>query len=257
MIQHQKDNSRGNYNYNAYTYFNTDWSPHFHKNLELIYVLDGALEVTVNGNRETTSQGDFALILPNQIHSFSSVGHSNIWIAVFSEQFVSFFAKKTEGLEGDRCVFRCDDETHEFILRNLILTESSTVMKKACLYAVCDQYQKSISLSPRKKRNSDIICHLLDYVSEHYTEDLSLADVAAVFGYEYHYLSRLLNQGYQINFSHLVNEYRVDRAILLLQSTDKPITEIALESGFGSVRNFNYAFKSVTKVSPRRYLEQK
>lgn len=257
MIRHQKDNSRGNYNYNAYTYFNANWSPHFHTNLELIYVLDGFLEVTVNGKREAMSRGDFALILPGQIHSFETNDHSNIWIAVFSEQFVSLFVKRIEGQEGNGSVFRCDDATHDFILRNLVLAESSVVMKKACFYAVCDQYQKSIPLVQHKRRNNDIVCRLLDYVAEHYTEDLSLADVATVFGYEYHYLSRLLNQGYQINFSHLVNEYRIDKAIQLLQSTDKPVTEIALESGFGSVRNFNYAFKAVTKVSPKRYTKQK
>ena len=256
-IFHQKWNSRGNYNYNANTYFNTDWMPHFHKNFELIYVLDGKLSLTVNGTTEEMREGDYALILSNQIHSFHSEGRSNIWIAIFSEQFVPHFAGAVKKLEGKRSVFRCEDSVHAFVFENLLYAESSVTMKKACFYALCDQYLKQIPLSERKSRNDDLICRLLDYVEEHYREDLTLTSVAEQFGYEYHYLSRILNQSYHINFSSLVNEYRLDHAVRLLETTDKSITDIAMESGFQSIRNFNHVFQRVIGVSPANYLQSK
>jgi len=255
MIKHQKDNSKSNYNYNAYTYVNHGWQPHFHKNFELIFILDGELRLTVNGESSIMSEGELALILPNQIHFFEPNGRSNIWVAVFSEQFVSYFARQTEGLEGERSVFRCDDATLEFIKEKLIFADSSLIMKKACLYTVCDRFLASVALHPRKRGNDDLVCHILDYVSEHFTEPLTLSSVAKELGYEYHYLSRVLGKGYGINFSGLVNEYRVDRAISLLESTDKPITDIALESGFQSIRNFNHVFRAVTGTTPKSYIK--
>ena len=41
MIFHQPHNSKTNYNYNAFFYQKEKWDPHFHKNFEVIYVLEG------------------------------------------------------------------------------------------------------------------------------------------------------------------------------------------------------------------------
>ena len=49
MIVHQQHNSLGNHNYNAFFYDNCEWFYHFHKNYELIYILSGEVELTLNG----------------------------------------------------------------------------------------------------------------------------------------------------------------------------------------------------------------
>ncbi len=253
---HQPWNSQGNYHYDANTYFNTDWMPHFHKNFELIYVLDGRLSLSVNGTTEEMKAGDCALVLSNQIHAFQSLGHSNIWIATFSQQFVPHFAGMVEKSEGKSAVFRCEDSVHEFVLNRLLFAESTITMKKACFYAICDEYLRQIPLIERKSRNDELICRVLDYVQEHYRENLTLASVAEVFGYEYHYFSRILNRGYHINFSALINEYRIDRAIHLLETTEQSVTDIALESGFQSIRNFNHVFQKTMGVSPAEFVQK-
>ncbi len=253
MVFHQQCNSRGNYNYNAYTYTNRDWAAHFHKNFELIYVFEGSLNLCVDGVTEIMCEGDWALILSNQIHSFESLGPSRFWVAIFCEQFVTQFAGYIEKYVGESAVFRCRDSVHEFLMDNLVNTDSSITMKKACFYAACDEYLRCASLHERVSRNDTLVCAVLDYISEHCCEDITLSSAAQRFGYEYHYLSRLLNKGYQINFPNLVNEYRVDIAIRLLETTDKTITDIALECGFRSIRNFNHAFRAITGMAPSNY----
>lgn len=254
MILHQQCNSRGNYNFNANIYTDRGWVPHFHKNFELIYIMEGALTLTVNGKSETMHTGDYGLILENQIHSFEPCGHSKIWIAIFSEQFVPHFAGYIEKLEGEGAVFRCSESVDLFIKDNLMSSQSSITMKKACFYAACDEYIKSVPLAERKSRNDDLICRVLDYIKAHFMEDISLASVAEAFGYEYHYLSRILNRAYSISFSAIVNEYRVDKAIELLTATEKSVTDIAMESGFRSIRSFNHAFRRITGTAPREYV---
>lgn len=255
MIYHQRYNSRGNYNYNAYTYKNRDWAPHFHKNFELIYIKEGGLYLTVNGITETMRQGDYAIILPNQIHSFDPTEHSVIWVAIFSSQFVPQFAAGIEKLEGEHSVFRCSESIDLLLKSNLIDRESTITMKKACFYAVCDEYRRAVPMHERKAGNDELIFRIFDYIEKHYTEDISLSGLAEEFGYEYHYISRILNQGYRIRFSELVNEYRVNKAIELLSNKELSITDIALESGFRSIRNFNHVFKQITGVPPGSYTD--
>ena len=98
MIRHQVGNSKGNYNFNAYTYFGVSWAPHFHSNYELIYALGGEIRLTVDGRSEILREGDYALILSNQVHSISGELPFCMWIAVFSEQFIPYFAEKYKEL---------------------------------------------------------------------------------------------------------------------------------------------------------------
>ncbi|MBE6577842.1 MAG: AraC family transcriptional regulator [Ruminococcaceae bacterium] len=255
MIKHQFKNSRGNYNYNAYTYFGVNWKAHFHSNFELIYVIDGKIYLTVNGDTNTVSSGEYALVLSNQIHAILPDGFAQYWIAVFSEQYVPHFAKEMSGFEGETSVFSCDADTDAFIKSKLIFSESSALMiKKACFYAVCDCYSKQTVLKKRVSGKRELICEMLDYIAAHYTERLTLATVGAHFGYEPHYLSRMLNEKYQISFSALVNEHRVNHAARLIENGELTMAEVAMQSGFSSIRNFNHAFKSVTGRTPTEYV---
>lgn len=257
MLHHQEKNSRGNYNYNIFSYIDISWAPHFHKNFELICVTEGEIFLTVNGNTEVMCAGDYALILSNQIHSFETRSSSRCWIAVFAEQFVPHFANRIERLEGEHSIFRVSDEVDALIQRKLVSESSSITMKKACFYAVCDEFMQNVRLTERKTHSENLVGSIFDYVSTHYKQSISLSDVANKLGYEYHYLSRLLNKGYQINFSRLVNEYRVDKAVSLLENSNESITDIAMESGFKSIRGFNHAFLDIMGISPREYRQSK
>ena len=252
MIQHQANNSKGNYNYNIYTYFNVNWAPHMHSNFELIYVMSGEITLTVNGRKETVHEGAVALILANQIHSIVSAGPSYLCIAVFSETFIPHFANHYKNMIGTHSSFRLTPETDALLRKNLIYRDCSLMMKKACLYAVCDEYSRAVPTEERKSGDEELISRIMKYIEDHYKESITLSDIARLFGYEYHYLSRLLNKSYHISFSTVLNQYRVDNAVYLIKNSSLTITDIAAESGFSSIRNFNHAFRSITGVSPQK-----
>ncbi len=255
MVFHQDGNSLGNYNYNAFFYDNVEWPPHFHRNFELVHLLRGEVSLTVGGVQETLREGDYALVLSNQIHSYLRISDFLMWIAVFSEDFVPDFAAIMTDRQSRRLSFRFDSETHcaALIRSNLIFGHSSVIMKKACFYAACDRYLQIAELEERRSKNDFLICALLDYIARHFTENITLHDTAAHFGYEYHYLSRLLNRSYKLDFRALVNRYRVDRAAELLRQGVLPITSVAMQSGFQSIRSFNYVFRELKGCAPGEY----
>ena len=252
-FDHQSDNSRTNNNYNAFTYKNRVWRPHFHKNLELICVLHGEMHLTVNESETTLTTGEWAMILSNQIHSFCVEKDCMAWVAVFSEDFIPEFATFVKDKQGSAVKFFPDEEICGLVRENLIIGSPSFLMKRACLYALCDQYLKQVPLEPQKNKNNALICRVLDYIEAHFAEDITLQTVAHEFGYEYHYLSRLLNRGYSIRFKEILREYRVSHAIGLLERETLSMTEISEKCGFQSIRSFNDVFLAVTGVSPSDY----
>ena len=81
----------------------------------------------------------------------------------------------------------------------------------------------------------------------------SLFDIAEKLGYNYHYLSKKFNKTFSMSFTEYLNSYRLEQALTLLTETDFNITEIAIESGFQSIRSFNEIFKQHTGTTPAKY----
>lgn len=253
MIFHQSYNSLTNYRYNICTYHDRAWEPHFHKNLELIYVLEGQVNSIVNGTTYSLQKGEFGLCLPYDIHAHYPQKNTTYWVMVFSSDYVHLFAKNISGKSAAGFSFRCPKEVEAVIQENLMQDASPSIyLLKACLYAVCDAFSKTVPLidSPKAK---EAISKISEYVAENHTENLTLSHIATLLGYDYHYVSRYWHSIFQIPFSEFLNTYRLETAIHLMETTNAPIATIALESGFQSVRTFNYTFKKAFGVSPSVY----
>lgn len=107
------------------------------------------------------------------------------------------------------------------------------------------------------KGSSDIIHLMLRYISEHFRENITLGEMAETFGYEAHYLSRVFSSSVNINLRKYINQYRVDYAKYLLSETEQSITDVAMNSGFQSIRNFNRVFSEFEGISPQVFRAQR
>lgn len=87
-------------------------------------------------------------------------------------------------------------------------------------------------------------------------ENLTLAETARRLGTNTSYLSRLINDHYQVNFSAFLNRYRVEEAkkmILDDKYNNFSMEGIAKSSGFRSKSTFNQAFKNSTGLTPTQF----
>jgi len=66
-------------------------------------------------------------------------------------------------------------------------------------------------------------------------------------------ISGAINRRFGRNVSQVVNEYRISEAQILLQTTEKPVTDIMFDCGFQTKSNFNREFGRITGMSPRAY----
>ena len=88
------------------------------------------------------------------------------------------------------------------------------------------------------------------YMLDHYDENISLEQMAAHFGYETCYFSRLMKRLVGVPFIHYRNRIRVEIALLFLRKTSLSITDVANYSGFSTVRIFNRVFLKMTGLTP-------
>ena len=66
-------------------------------------------------------------------------------------------------------------------------------------------------------------------------------------------MSGIINKAFKLSLPQIISRYRVNYARKLLEDGKTSITEIALLSGFGSMRSFNRSFKEIVGVSPSEY----
>jgi len=253
MIFHQPGNSLSGNNYNIFIH-SIKHDFHFHKNPELIYIVKGNVECIIKDKKEILSEGDFGLCLSNEIHSYTPIGDSAYWVCVFSEDFVRSFTSMIKGKTGDRFKFDCEKTVRDYIEEKLIKEKNPSLFTlKSCLYAVCEQYLKSVNLVNVDKSKLQSMHIIIEFVEKNYASDIKLTDVAGILGYDYHYVSRYFHNLFNMPFKSFLNTYRLEKAVELIENSDKKMIEIAYESGFQSIRNFNDSFKKHYGITPNQY----
>jgi len=98
-----------------------------------------------------------------------------------------------------------------------------------------------------------VITKAKQFIREHYTEDLSLGQVAAAVHTSIFYFCKLFRKVTGTTFTEFVSRTRVERAKSLLLNPNLRVSEIAYEVGFQSLTHFNRVFKKVIGESPTEY----
>lgn len=101
--------------------------------------------------------------------------------------------------------------------------------------------------------NSFIVKNAIKYIEEHYTERLTLLEVAEQTYVSQWHLSKLLNKDTGHSFSDLLNMKRIKKAQELLGDQSLRIGEIAEKVGFLDTPHFSRVFKKITGVSANEY----
>lgn len=104
-----------------------------------------------------------------------------------------------------------------------------------------------------KKRNINSIEVVLDYIKEHYRENITLQDILEITSYSKSHFIRLFKNNTGMNLTQYINKYRIEKSCLDLIYTDKNITEVAIENGFNNLQYFSKIFKDYMNCTPKKY----
>ena len=101
-------------------------------------------------------------------------------------------------------------------------------------------------------QSNDTLREIISYVNEHYTEKLSLEEVADQVGFSREYFCRFFKKHMGITFLRYLNEVRISHAGRLLMNTDMSISEVMNKIGFTNQTIFNRLFKEIYGLTPRQ-----
>lgn len=92
---------------------------------------------------------------------------------------------------------------------------------------------------PERKLNQQID----DYIKEHYSEKLTLEEMAKFFQYEYSYFSKMFRKLKGVTFRKYLNNFRLEKAEKLIRTTSLKYSEIAFEVGYQNYEHFSRSFR--------------
>lgn len=94
---------------------------------------------------------------------------------------------------------------------------------------------------------------IYEYVRSYSHKPLTVTDVADAFGYHPDHLSRVLKNCYGMTLKRVIAKQRIDRARLLLQTTDLTVSQISIQLGYSDPNLFEKFFRYHTGVTPTAF----
>lgn len=110
----------------------------------------------------------------------------------------------------------------------------------------------SFAHSPRKVESRRVE-KVRQYIDEHYSDQLKLADLAALVGMNPVSFSRFFHQRTGRTLSEYIVDIRLGHAARMLVDTSKTVSEICYGCGFNNLSNFNRTFKARRNCTPRDF----
>ncbi len=244
--------------------------PHCHSYFELFYAENGSCRFFIENKMYDIRQGDFILIPPGVFHYTRYVdGPCKRVIVHFrrehiGEDVAEVLPGKGTFLTAMRIfqtpeAYRGQINTHiaRMVNERKIADERSLPMLVALLrelFLICSRECVFLRDIPEYIHTTDSpIVQAAGYISSHFSEHISAADIAAAAGYSPNYLSLKFKKSVGIGIHEYLTFVRLRAAALELVTTADSITEIAFRCGFSDSNYFKDAFKKKYGVSPREY----
>ncbi len=255
-------------------------SAHWHENLEIIRVTGGTLQVLAEGKHFEGEEGDLFFISPGKIHQLAGKDTAGYLSFVFSLSMLRFrdrddTEEKYLGPVEDNLDFplvvRKDDPLTPEICRSLNQIDELyrttpfawELMIKAELLRILSillrehRFLEKNSLTQRGHTETGLRTReLLNYIEKHYAEKISLDQAASIMHMSPRYFCSFFRKNFYMSFVTYLNRYRIERSLILLQTTDRSVSEIAELTGFDNFSYFIRKFKEFHGMTPTAYRKE-
>ena len=247
-----------NFSMHLATEINNNFDAHYHSNIEITFVEEGEIEITVGKYTDVLKAGELSVADSYDCHSYTTPKYSKTKIMIIPLEMVGSFARLSK--QRTFSYPFCRDKKVTTEIAKMIsglerADENNALASKGYLYVILGLLCASLGVRERAgaEGGAGAMRDMLLYIEQHFRESVTISLLAKKFGYNRDYLSRLFNSTLGIGFRKHVNILRSRSAANLLRDTGDPISDIAYSSGFSSQRTFNRAFRDLYGVTPAEY----
>lgn len=245
---------------------------HRHKQLEIIFMLKGMINVRIQEDVYQLHAGDIILINPYDLHGLIATSEDNVFLCfkvdtVYYDYYALNFSTKrflcnstlSEKVAFDKncpfeelwkrlatLVFQQDDNqsVYGFSVGMIILDIGKILITN---------FQSESSANYVRSKDVQRLTRILDEIDNNFDKGINLKDIAEKENLNLYYLSSFIKQQLGIGFQEYVNMKRIEKVINQLLTTNKTITEIAFSSGFSNTKSLNQLFKKIVYKTPTEF----
>lgn len=227
---------------------------HWHFDHEIAVCESGEALISLDQETYTLQKGQCIYLRGQSIHSIISAPGTTLYVSLFSDELIRritdnyclespVFADEFEVLETLDRIRKAEikkgrfyDEISNALMQQLI----------AGIFSAREIREETVLTSAATERYKKLL-----YDIDENAESYNFSRAADYMHMSEAYFSRFFKRISGMTFSIYLNHIRVNRAIDLIRNSEMSMTEIAMNCGFGTIRNFNRVFKQITGYSPR------
>ena len=249
--------------------------PHYHSDVEIIWVKEGDLTYWVDGEHLLINAGEVLILSPGQGHSYvDNSDDAAVWYLTFSPKLLSlteehFFQQQfvqplSDGLLQLPQLLHPGHPAYEQVMEAFEMTKYCSTLKpnyKAFRYAMtvsicaallpwCNQPEVQHSTI---RSNNPVIQQVMSFIRRNYLQALDLNTIADQVHLHPNYLCALFKKHTGQTVIYHLHRTRIDTAIYLLENSQLTTSQIAERSGYRNESVFYQKFKSVTGMTPKQW----
>ena len=249
---------------------------HRHADIEIHYCLKGSFEVVLEKKPHVVNEGDLVLIGSMVSHEFPTIidKKRKILTIIVGVSFLKKYFTPFCELALTSPIFTLSKTSEENGKLIELLSETASIcdakerrnelMIQGNLYKICSYLidMASAANPMREQDNRDIkkvanIDKALELIYYNYADPLTVDDAALASGYGKSNFCKIFKNIVGDTFHNVLNRQRVDTSCGLLSETNLPVSEIALQVGFGDAKTFCRVFKEIKGITPGTYRKQR
>lgn len=228
---------------------------HWHERFEILIIDEGSMLAHIAGEEIIAKAGDIIIVNPGCTHEATVIEDISYRVLMF--ELVSQFAQdKTANrilrpFVNNTSVFLPiikDNDVLEIINHIFKITEEKRdgfpLMQLGLVYQLLsilfEKHQDTRYIRPVAEGR---LREIIEYITDHYCEDITSADICEMFGYDQSYFCRLFKSVVGVRPMEYIRVLRLEKARRMLINNDINISKIALECGFSDVNYFTRCFR--------------
>lgn len=248
---------------------------HYHKELEMLAVLDGYLDLYVENDHLRLEKGDVVLVGAYQLHRDRTYCDSKLNYIVFqfdvqqyfensTMPYLRFFSEPSFPLHKLNYIFHeCENakktvyESVKEILQEVKEKEEgyeiavSMIIKRIILSLIRSDTRKMIDL----KENTDLLRlkPVLDYIEKNLSAKIQVEEASRIANISYYYFVKFFKKVLGMSFLEYVNYKKIKLAERILLTKDVSVSQVAEDVGMPNMAHFYKVFKKYHNCSPNEF----
>lgn len=217
------------------------------------YILKGQGTLRYEGKSVTLKEGDIFLLFPDCDYYYETSitdPWDYIWVE-FLGQSADYIIKGTEFSKEEPFLYGKHNLKQHF--KNIIAHKGTNDSDRYAMLGHLYILLSKLMVTPADNKDRETLSIVLDYIKNHYSEDISVDKLAFATKISRDYLCKVfMNELNTIPSSYIVR-YRVYESLYLLSNTDYTIAKISNMVGFYDQFHFSKSFKKVLGMTPSQY----